>query len=306
MKTAFVIFAIIFFISGSRGQTIKIPEPVNFLALGDSYTIGQSVPENERWPVQLMNALSGSGFQTGELRIIAQTGWRTDNLKNAINQQLPLNGFNVVSLLIGVNNQYQGGTPQAYAPQFEDLLSQAIALAGYNLSGVFVLSIPDYAFTPFGNGNPAISQQIDAFNQVNRNISSLFGVTYIDITPISRNGLSNPALIAGDGLHPSGLMYSLWVEEIMKKVTRELSIAEEPFAVSGPEWFVQDKSLSIVNLTESAEIQIYQANGRMVSAERLTGRGRISVSLMNLPAGFYFFRLFRDPDFRITGKFYLP
>lgn len=306
MKTAFVIFSILFFISGSRGQTIKISEPVNFLALGDSYTIGQGVPENERWPVQLMNALSGSGFQTGELRIIAQTGWRTDNLKNAINQQLPLNGFNLVSLLIGVNNQYQGGTPQAYAPEFEDLLSQAIALAGYNPARVFVLSIPDYAYTPFGNGNPAISQQIDAFNQVNRNISALFGVTYIDITPISRNGLSNPALIAGDGLHPSGLMYSLWVDEIMKKVTRELSIPEESFAVSVPEWFVQDKSLSIGNLTESAEIQIYKINGGLVLKERLAGHGRTSVSLLNLPSGIYFFRLFRDPDFRITGKFLLP
>lgn len=306
MKTALLISAIFFFISGSRGQTIKVSEPVNFLALGDSYTIGQGVAENQRWPVQLMNALSGSGFQTGELRMIAQTGWRTDNLKNAINQQLPLNGFNLVSLLIGVNNQYQGGTLQAYAPQFEDLLSQAIALAGYNPSGVFVLSIPDYAYTPFGNGNPAISQQIDAFNQVNRNISSLFGVTYIDITPISRNGLSNPALIAGDGLHPSGLMYSLWVEEIMKKVTRELNIYEKPHAVSGPEWLLENKSLTISNITEGAEIQIYQSEGRLVFRERLTGRGQAVVSLMNLPAGIYFFRLSAHPDFLITGKFLLP
>lgn len=306
MKTAFFISVIFFFISGSRGQTIKISEPVKFLALGDSYTIGQSVPENERWPVQLMNALSANGFQTGELRIIAQTGWRTDNLRNAINQQLPLNGFNLVSLLIGVNNQYQGGTPQAYAPEFEDLLSQAIALAGYNPARVFVLSIPDYAYTPFGNGNPGISQQIDAFNEVNRNISSLFEVTYIDITPISRNGLSNPALIAGDGLHPSGLMYGLWVDEIMKKVTRDLSIPEEPFAVSVPEWLLENKSLSISNLTGDTEIHIYQTDGRLVLSELLTGRGPAAVSLLNLPAGIYFFRLSGSQDSRIAGKFLLP
>ncbi len=226
MKRRISVIFFLFFITSAIGQTIKVREPVSFLALGDSYTIGQSVGATERWPVQFMSELRRLGYGTGELKIIAQTGWRTDNLKNAINQQLPLNGYNLVSLLIGVNNQYQGGDILTYAKEFEELLVQSLSLAGGSPSHVFVLSIPDYAYTPFGNGSPDISAEIDEFNEINRLITQQYNVKYIDITPISRKGLAQPELVASDGLHPSGLMYAQWVAEILKHVEKEVGISE--------------------------------------------------------------------------------
>ncbi len=306
MKILLSISAILLFAYWSFGQTIKVSEPVNLLALGDSYTIGQGVGVNERWPAQLMQALQEAGFATGELKIIAQTGWRTDNLKNAINQQLPLNGFNLVSLLIGVNNQYQGGTTQAYGPQFEDLLNQAIALAGYNHSKVFVLSIPDYAYTPFGNGNPLISQQIDAFNQVNRNITESYNVAYIDITPISRGGLANPALIAGDGLHPSGLMYSLWVDEIMLNIEKELSFKEVAQTGKAIHWRIENMSMVLTNLPGNGEISIISSDGRLVARESVFSAEGRSIPLDFLASGIYLFRFTGASGDGFSGKFYIP
>ena len=122
----------------------------SFLALGDSYTIGESVSENERWPVQLVSKLNASGYHVESPRIIAKTGWRTDQLMNAINSADLTPKYDLVSLLIGVNNQYQGKSVKSYAPAFKDLLLKAIALAGGDKSRVFVVSIPDYGFTPFG------------------------------------------------------------------------------------------------------------------------------------------------------------
>lgn len=306
MKILLSISAILLFAYWGFGQTIKVSEPVNLLALGDSYTIGQGVGANERWPAQLMQALQEAGFATGELKIIAQTGWRTDNLKNAINQQLPLNGFNLVSLLIGVNNQYQGGTTQAYGPQFEDLLNQAIALAGYNHSKVFVLSIPDYAYTPFGNGNPLISQQIDAFNQVNRNITELYNVAYIDVTPISRGGLANPALIAGDGLHPSGLMYRLWVDEIMLKIEKELSFEEVAQTDKVIHWRIENMSMVLTNLPGYGEISIISSDGRLVARESVFSAEGRSIPIDFLASGIYLFRFTGASGDGFSGKFYIP
>lgn len=306
MKILHTILAILLFAFLSVGQTIKVSEPVNLLALGDSYTIGQSVSANERWPAQLMQALQEAGFATGDLKIIAQTGWRTDNLKNAINQQLPLNGFNLVSLLIGVNNQYQGGTTQAYGPQFEDLLNQAIALAGYNHHKVFVLCIPDYAYTPFGNGNPLISQQIDAFNLVNRSITESYNVAYIDITPISRGGLANPALIAGDGLHPSGLMYRLWVDEIMLNIEKELSLEEVLQTDKAIHWRIENKSLILTSLPGNGEISIFSSDGRLVARESVFSVADRSIPLDFLASGIYLFKFTGTSGNGFSGKFYIP
>ena len=188
-----------------------------FLALGDSYTIGESVTVAERWPVQLAKALRGKKIAVEDPWIIATTGWRTDDLKKAILAAKPSNDFDMVSLLIGVNNQYQGKPVAEYAPEFEELLKMAIVFAGGDKKRVFVVSIPDYGYTPFGKGNQEkISKQIDEFNEVNRSIALRYGVPYIDITGISRRGLAEPHLVASDGLHPSGEMYKAWVDLIGK------------------------------------------------------------------------------------------
>jgi lysophospholipase L1-like esterase len=196
---------------------------IRYLALGDSYTIGERVTTNERYPEQLVEALTKDGFKFQSLRTIARTGWTTDELANAIaDAKINDSTFTMVSLLIGVNNQYRGRTAETYAPQFEDLLLKAINFAGGKKEKVFVVSIPDYAFTSFGNGNTQISSGIDAFNKVNKEITDKYGVTYFNITPISREGLSDKELVATDGLHPSGKQYKRWVDLMLTDVKKLL------------------------------------------------------------------------------------
>lgn len=197
------------------GQQLEIEQPVRFLALGDSYTIGQSVPVVERWPEQLADSLEAYNYGVAEVKIIATTGWTTANLTNALNANTPDSNYTLVSLLIGVNNQFQGRDIDEYGQEFGQLLYRAIAHAGGVRDHVFVLSIPDYAFTPFGGGNQTVTEEIDDFNALNRQITEDLGVTYINITDISRRGLDEPELVASDGLHPSGLMYAEWVERIL-------------------------------------------------------------------------------------------
>jgi len=269
-------------------QNIKIKEPVHFLALGDSYTIGQSVSVNENWPNQFSFALTYKGFNVQETKIIAQSGWRTDNLKSAISQQQPLNGYNLVSLLIGVNNQYQGGNIQTYMQEFEELLITAIQLAGNSPGHVFVLSIPDYAYTPFGNGNKLISSQIDQYNVINRQIAEAHHVKYIDITPISRNGLVQPDLVASDGLHPSGKMYSLWVQEIMKSVEKEVGINEDLPAKDVFRYRLKQRELVIESAAKEAELYICNPEGKRVKSWFLLNDTETTVNLGGLPAGMYF------------------
>ena len=206
----------------SMAQKLIIHEEVKLLALGDSYTIGESVALSSRWPMQLVDSLQKRGVDCLQPKIIATTGWRTDNLKNAISRTKfkKEKEYNLVSLLIGVNNYYQGKSTESYAPEFDDLLKTAIQLAGGEKSSVFVLSIPDYGYTPFGKENQQkISEGIDAFNAVNKSISDKYGVKYYNITDISRRGLDEPDLVAADGLHPSEKMYSAWVEVILKDIT---------------------------------------------------------------------------------------
>lgn len=305
MKSIFYLILFLLTNSAVRAQSIKIKEPVQFLALGDSYTIGQSVAVNERWPEQFFDELTRLSYSVAELKIIAQTGWRTDNLKNAINQQMPLNGYNLVSLLIGVNNQYQGGNIQTYAKEFEELLNQAIALAGYDRSHVFVLSIPDYAYTPFGNGNPNISIQIDQFNNINRTITENYNVKYIDITPISRNGLTMPALVASDGLHPSGLMYSLWVEEIIRHIERELSIDEISDSGKSITYTLTDRLLTFSPISKPSEIQIFNAGGVLVRKRNQPENSSATINLNDLTAGIYFVRIITESSQAFSWKIML-
>lgn len=198
------------------GHTNTPINPMKFLALGDSYTIGEAVTHDERWPVQLVSELRKRNIHFANPDIIATTGWRTDELIRAISEQRPPHDYDMVSLLIGVNNLYQGRPIEQYAAEFEELLKTAIELGNANKENVFVLSIPDYGFTPFGKEKQSdISRDTDLFNEVNRHIALKYGITYFNITGISRNGLKTPQLIASDNLHPSGQMYSEWVRIIM-------------------------------------------------------------------------------------------
>jgi len=185
--------------------------PIRFLALGDSYTIGESVAPSDRWPNRLAGALS-----IPEPQIIAKTGWTTDELSAAIDAADPKGPFDLVTLLIGVNNQYRGRSPDEYRQQFAALLQRAIGFAGGSAQRVVVVSIPDWGVTPYaaGRDRERIASEIDHFNAIGRQETARAGGRWVDITPISRRAAAEPTLIAPDGLHPSAAMYAEWVKLI--------------------------------------------------------------------------------------------
>jgi len=189
---------------------------LRYLALGDSYTIGERVPEKKRWPNQLADLLAEDGIQT-DVTIIARTGWTVDELWDGIQANPPEGTYDLVTLLIGVNDQYRGYPVNGYREDFRFMLGKAIEYAGGDPKRVIVLSIPDWGFTPFAVSRDIepISQQIDEFNAVNLEETQSAGAYYVDVTIISRMGLDDFELIAPDRLHPSGKMYALWVEKAL-------------------------------------------------------------------------------------------
>lgn len=199
-----------------------------FLALGDSYTIGESVAPGQRWPVQLAAALRGQGIAITDPEIIATTGWTTDDLAAAIDTADLRGTYEFVSLLIGVNNQYRGGSLEEYRWQFAELLDRAIAFGGGERSRVLVLSIPDWGVTPFAEGRDrgTIAMEIDSFNAMNRAATLRTGAQYVDVTPASRRASTDRSLVAEDGLHPSAEMYRLWAELALASAALALRQAE--------------------------------------------------------------------------------
>ncbi len=188
------------------------PAVKSMLALGDSYTIGSSVSIEERFPVQARTRLVQAGVQVNQPNIIAVSGWTTGSLLASLNQSPPANNYDVVTLLIGVNNQYQGRPLEEYRMHFTSLLEKAIIYARGRKNRVFVLSIPDYSVTVFAQNSDTarISREIDSFNAMNKQITLAAGVAYLDITGISREARFDLSLTAGDGLHPSGKQYTRW------------------------------------------------------------------------------------------------
>ena len=185
---------------------------IRYLALGDSYTIGESVSEAERWPNQLAALVDSS--KEIDVTIIARTGWTTSELWEGIQAANPQGTYDMVSLLIGVNNQYRGYDMDEYREEFRFLLGKAIEFTGGNPEHVIVLSIPDWGVTPFawGRDTAQIAADIDAYNAINLEESQKAGAHYVDVTPVSRDAVSDQSLIAGDGLHPSGKMYTEWAK----------------------------------------------------------------------------------------------
>lgn len=193
----------------------------SYLALGDSYTIGESVNENQRWCVQLAAMVNNEKGKIESPDIIARTGWTTSELISAINKTNNTTTYDIVSLLIGVNNQYRGESIEVYQKEFSELLRIAIRYANGNSKHVFVLSIPDWGVTPFASGSDRerIANEIDAFNTVAKEACAKYDIRFIDITPISRKALNNPIYMANDNLHFSGAMYTLWADAAYKEVS---------------------------------------------------------------------------------------
>lgn len=200
-----------------------------FLALGDSYTIGEAVPESERWPVLVATELRKQGVKLQDPQIIARTGWTTDELDDAIDAARPQGSFDLVTLLIGVNDQYRARDAEAYRAAFSKLLNRAVGFAGQVASRVIVVSIPDWGVTPFATGRDrtAISTAIERYNAANRDETAKAGAHYVDVTSSSREAAGDRSLLTTDGLHPSGKMYENWSRLVAPFATRILKQQEK-------------------------------------------------------------------------------
>jgi lysophospholipase L1-like esterase len=199
-------------------------ENYSFLAIGDSYTIGEGVPLQKSFPYQTTQFLRRKGVNFFAPEIIAKTGWTTDELQIAMEDYSFLDSYDFVTLLIGVNNQYRAYPVEAYEKEFSILLSQAVAFANKNPEHVYVLSIPDYSVTSFGRNlaNNKIAYEIDRYNELNQRISHLIGVHYIDVTQSSREAANDTSLVAADGLHPSGKEYEKWASILSDAINDQL------------------------------------------------------------------------------------
>jgi lysophospholipase L1-like esterase len=197
-------------------------EPIRYLALGDSYTIGTAINPENSYPYQLADTLRMMGISVDTTQIIATNGWTTTDLKNGIQEADPSSGFDMVSLLIGVNNQYQGKEIELYKAEFRELLEQAIGFAGGKADRVIVISIPNYGVTPFAaSRNPEkIGTELIEYDRIAKEISGEYDIPFINITPISELATDDLSLLASDELHPSAKMYSMWIGEILPTVTK--------------------------------------------------------------------------------------
>ncbi|WP_224995016.1 SGNH/GDSL hydrolase family protein [Cesiribacter sp. SM1] len=202
---------------------------LQYLAFGDSYTIGEAVPEKQRWPVQLVEKLRSQGTDVEYPKIIATTGWTSGELLAAIEKENPASSYHLVSLLIGVNNQYRGYDLDLFREEFTSLVQKAIFYARKRTEGVFVLSIPDYGVTPFAaeKNPPLIAKEIEEYNKLSQHICQRLDVAWYNITDISKGAGSDHNLLAEDGLHPSGSMYAAWVEQIYPYVVKQIRLLQK-------------------------------------------------------------------------------
>ncbi|WP_449439935.1 SGNH/GDSL hydrolase family protein [Pedobacter steynii] len=235
MKYSILILVLLLTLTCKKGEkamanedstVANMKKQLNYLALGDSYTIGESVATNENFPNQLANELVKNGLTVNPPIIVAKTGWTTAELQSGIkNAKLPEYKFDIVTLLIGVNNQYRGESIEVYRKEFKELLQTAINFAK-DKSHVFIISIPDWGATPHGQQSgrdpKVIAKEIDSFNAINKEETLAAGLSYTNITPFSRLALSDKTLVATDGLHPSGKMYAGWVASLAPLVLNSL------------------------------------------------------------------------------------
>ena len=217
---------IILIISMNMQIALMAQKTISYLALGDSYTIGESVPIYENFPYQTVQLLRAKGLQVQAPEIVARTGWTTDELMAGIEKTTLLKEYDLVSLLIGVNNQYRGRSLEEFGKQFEALLNKAVSFAGGKKEHVFVISIPDWGATPFaaGRDRKKIEEEINAFNALKKKITVEKGISFIEITEGSRAATNDENLVAKDKLHPSGKEYAKWAEKLSSAILNSLKL----------------------------------------------------------------------------------
>ncbi len=220
MQNFLSFFISILFMSTAFTQS----KPLTYLALGDSYTIGESVLIEKNFPNQVVTLLRKEKININDPAIVAKTGWTTDELQEQLSRVRLAVPFDFVTLLIGVNNQYRVRSAKEYAQQFEELLQQAIGYAGDKANHVIVLSIPDWGVTPFAKDRDRnkIAKEIDAFNAINEKIAKKYKVHYINITAFTREAATDKTLVTEDGLHPSAKDYGRWAEKVKEVMMKEI------------------------------------------------------------------------------------
>lgn len=217
LKTLALKLLLVLMLIACQSKPTTTSSPITYLALGDSYTIGESVTDSLRWPNQLVATLKQNGRKFDPATIIAKTGWTTDELSTAMDTVALATSYDYVSLLIGVNNQYRGRSIENFETEFIQLLDRSVTLGNQKGANVFVLSIPDWGVMPFAEGRnrKQIALEIDQFNAVIQTVCRNRNIAFFDITSISREAETNPILVANDGLHPSGEMYARWVDTVL-------------------------------------------------------------------------------------------
>ena len=270
----------------NQDLTFYLPlDTVSMLALGDSYTIGQSVDSIDRWPVQLIDTLQLKGRVIHEFEIRAVTGWTTSALLLSLKNKIIKPRYNIVSLLIGVNNYYQGLPEAIYIKEFQELLDSATGYCTLGKKGVFAVSIPDYGYTPFGeNDQYRISKLTDRYNFIGDSISQANGIEFINITDISRTWTTNADLVATDQLHPSGKQYSLWVSRMLNnnfltsKTRLDYRTVIPARQLSKRVWiFNQTLQLNIFTLNGQLVFRKTVNNGEVVDLTKIKG----NIMIMN-------------------------
>lgn len=288
-------------------QQVNLSREVKMLALGDSYTIGQSVEVDERWPHQLIDRIRRLGYEGDDPDYIATTGWTTRNLIGGITS-MPDTGksYNLVSILIGVNNQYQGAPIDQYEPDLRTIIELALSIVNQDISRVLILSIPDYAYTPFGDGNEDISREIDDYNGIKKRVAAEYKIAFVDITPISREGLLNPLLVASDGLHPSKEQYAKWVGAIIPRFRFETTLfnnaseqlPDDPISVyPNP----AGSSVKIDSLEKIGRISIFNATGSKVSDQMISNQP-VEIDLSHLEPGLYTIWIYHGDDETVSRR----
>jgi lysophospholipase L1-like esterase len=202
-------------------------QSMTYLALGDSYTVGEAVPLENSWPHKLVYQLQSDGFDVQEPKIIAITGWRTDELIAAVkDQKKDLDKhYDIVSLLIGVNNQYQKKNISKYKREFKKLIKIGLSKSKYGAEGVFIVSIPDYGVSDFAKEEKLehVAKEVAKYNKVAAKIAMKYGITFYDITPVSKTTEGDQSMFAEDKLHPSAKQYQLWLDIFYEEVKAKLA-----------------------------------------------------------------------------------
>ncbi|MFO7669213.1 MAG: GDSL-type esterase/lipase family protein [Bacteroidales bacterium] len=311
MKKVYLLLSLFYGSITVTGQQIVINTEVTMLALGDSYTIGESVDISGRWPHQFMDELRKLGVSGMYPDYIATTGWTTQRLIQAVRYRVDEGKtYNLVSILIGVNDQYQGIPIASYEPDLRTLIDLALSVVHQDTSRVFMLSIPDYAYTPFGSGNASISKEIDDYNQIKRRVAAEYKIAFIDITPISREGLNNTSLVAADGLHPSEIQYRRWVETIMPSLRMDQTLSIDGL----PGWTEADvriypnpagSTLHFDAAENISRISIYNATGSLVS-DLMTVTRPVKIDLSNVEPGMLTLWIHFENGEKICRRILLP